>query len=54
MLNKIWTNIKNFFSLSSDQNMDEAYLAGAVDIYDLENRMRKLERGSHLRNGLHF
>jgi Protein of unknown function (DUF3563) len=45
------TNLLNFLksllpSIESQQERDEAYMAQAVDIYDLERRMREIdERG---------
>lgn len=45
------TNLLNFLksllpSIESQQDRDEAYMAEAVDIYDLERRMRDIdERG---------
>jgi hypothetical protein len=39
--------LKSFLPvIESQHELDEAYLAGAVDIYDLERRMREIdERG---------
>lgn len=54
MLTKLINTLKKLFSFNSIAVMDEDYLASAVDIYDLENRMKKLERGSHFTSGLHF
>lgn len=54
MLTKLLNTIKNLFRFNSTVLMDEEYLAGAVDIYDLENRMKKLERGTHFTSGLNF
>jgi Protein of unknown function (DUF3563) len=57
------TTILNFLksfipTIESAQERDEAYLAGSVDIYDLERRMREIdERGrgtpSPIAFGLH-
>ena len=41
-------------SLLKNENSDEAYLAQSVDIYDLENRMKKLEKGTAFRSKLRY
>lgn len=33
------------YAAATYSNRDEAYLAQAVDIYDLERRMREIDRG---------
>jgi hypothetical protein len=41
-------------SLQSQQQLDKAYLAEAVDIDDLERRMREIDdRGSNSIHGVH-
>jgi hypothetical protein len=57
------TNLLNLLksilpSIESQKDRDEAYMAAAVDIYDLERRMREIdERGrwnaSSIAHGLH-
>jgi hypothetical protein len=42
-------------SMQSQHERDEAYLAEAVDIYDLERRMREIDaRGRHATSGVTF
>jgi hypothetical protein len=42
-------------SFPSQHDRDEAYLAEAVDIYDLERRMREIDaRGRNVPQGLPF
>lgn len=43
-MNAVLRFIKQLFSAPSQHEQDEAYLAQAVDIYDLERRMRQLDR----------
>ena len=45
----ILKSIKSLFSISPsvEQDRDERYLAAAVDIYDLERRMRQIDSGRH-------
>ncbi len=45
------TNLLNFLksllpTIESQSERDEAYMAGAVDIYDLERRMREIDERS--------
>ncbi len=52
------TNLLNFLAalmptVESQNERDEAYLAGAVDIFDLERRMRLIDsRGRYPSTGL--
>ncbi len=40
-------------NIQSQQERDELYLADAVDIYDLERRMREIDcRGRHTQGGM--
>lgn len=50
-MTKLLNLLKSFLpSIESQKDRDEAYMAAAVDIYDLERRMREIdERGR--RNG---
>jgi hypothetical protein len=40
------SSLSRLFTASPDavQDRDEKYLSAAIDLYDLENRMRQLER----------
>lgn len=44
MLNKIIKSIVHFFTHDPNQEFEEKYLSQASDIYDLEHRMKYLER----------
>jgi hypothetical protein len=46
----IYQLLKSFLpSIESQQERDEAYLSDAVDLYDLERRMRDIDdRGRHV------
>lgn len=47
MFSKIFSTIKRVLpTVQRQQDRDEAYLAEAVDIYDLERRMRELDQRS--------
>ena len=40
---------KNPYSGKNDRERNDAYLAEATDLYDLEFRMRKIDRDAQLR-----
>ena len=42
-------SLRNLFDVSAtpSQDRDDQYLAQAVDIYDLERRMRQVDSGRH-------
>ena len=43
-MNALLHSLKSFFpSVQSQQERDEAYMADAVDLYDLERRMREID-----------
>ena len=39
------SKVKNFFKKDSRQRWEEEYLSQAKDVYDLEQRQKRLERG---------
>ena len=47
-MNSLFKALTGIFNLSSSRtpDQDERYLADAVDIYDLERRMRQIEAGN--------
>jgi hypothetical protein len=45
---------KNIFSADWEKERDEAYLNEAVDIIDLEYRMKKLDERRQYKNGLGY
>jgi Protein of unknown function (DUF3563) len=48
-MSSVFQSIKNLFnvSVSPAQDRDDQYLAEAVDVYDLERRMRQVDSGRH-------
>lgn len=44
MLTRLLNALHNFF-FNADRSLDEAFLADAADLYDLERRQRLLEQG---------
>ena len=48
-MNAFLNSIKNLFARFNNpqQDRDDQYLADAVDIYDLERRMRQIQSGRH-------
>jgi predicted RNA-binding protein with EMAP domain len=45
LLSKVKTKLANLVKKDSQQRWEEEYLSGAVDLYDLERRQKRLERG---------
>lgn len=43
-MNAVFRFFKQLFSVPSQREQDEAYLSQATDIYDLERRMRQIDR----------
>ena len=44
MIKKLLNQVINIFSYSSDSRKIEEYLANSIDLADLENRMRELDK----------
>ena len=41
---KLWSFIKQFFKVQTQQQLRDQYLAESLDLVDLERRQRELER----------
>jgi predicted RNA-binding protein with EMAP domain len=45
LLSKVKAKLSSLVRKDSYQRWEEEYLSGAVDLYDLERRQKRLERG---------
>lgn len=45
LLSKVKAKLNSLLKKDSYQRWEEEYLSGAVDLYDLERRQKRLERG---------